>query len=243
MLLPGWSMHSGIWGGLVETLADEYRVHLLDLPGHGFNRDVSLPCSLDEIVTQVVAAVPPAAWLGWSFGGLVSMAAALKYPQNVAKMILVGATPSFARRDGWDWGVPSGARQAFMQGLETDFETAMGQFALQTFGTDYLQEATHRLGGPPLKDKLPAGDTLRNGLQLLYDSNLLADLGGIKTSTLFLTGSHDRTIRAESSQQAAARMPDARVEIIDGAGHVPFISHEQAFVSAVRDFLAGGRTV
>ncbi len=37
------AMHSGIWGGLVDVLASEYRVSLVDLPGHGVNRQ----CSLD----------------------------------------------------------------------------------------------------------------------------------------------------------------------------------------------------
>ena len=35
VLLHGWAMHSGIWGGVVDVLASEFRVNLVDLPGHG----------------------------------------------------------------------------------------------------------------------------------------------------------------------------------------------------------------
>ncbi len=35
VLLHGWAMHSGIWGPLVARLAQRFRVHAVDLPGHG----------------------------------------------------------------------------------------------------------------------------------------------------------------------------------------------------------------
>ena len=35
LLLHGWAMHSGIWGGLVDSLSSEFHVNLVDLPGHG----------------------------------------------------------------------------------------------------------------------------------------------------------------------------------------------------------------
>ena len=35
VLLHGWAMHSGLWGPLVPRLARRYRVHAVDLPGHG----------------------------------------------------------------------------------------------------------------------------------------------------------------------------------------------------------------
>jgi pimeloyl-[acyl-carrier protein] methyl ester esterase len=78
-------------------------------------------------------------------------------------------------------------------------------------------------------------------LGILYESNLLADLYHIEAPALFVTGSRDPTIRAESSRHAAERMPDAQVKVIDGAGHVPFISHPQEFRSIVCEFLGEAR--
>ena len=35
VLLHGWAMHAGIFGPLLDTLADDFELHLVDLPGHG----------------------------------------------------------------------------------------------------------------------------------------------------------------------------------------------------------------
>jgi len=237
VLVHGWAMHSGIWGRVVDALAADFRVNLVDLPGHGINRRIALSRDLDAVATLILSEVPVAAWLGWSLGGLVTLAAALKQPEKVEKLVLVGATPSFSRTENWEWGLGEAARQAFSDGLEHAFEQTVEQFALQTFGANHLQESTGRLGEPPLTDNLPAKNTLHDGLHLLYSNNLSGDLSKCKMPTLFLGGTRDRTIRPESFDQAASLMPDARVVSIPGAGHAPFISHEEEFLHTIRGFL------
>jgi len=37
LLLHGWGMHSGVWENVVEGLRDDYRITMLDLPGHGYS--------------------------------------------------------------------------------------------------------------------------------------------------------------------------------------------------------------
>ncbi len=38
VMLHGWGMHGGIWGNVVPQLAQRFRVHCVDLPGHGYSR-------------------------------------------------------------------------------------------------------------------------------------------------------------------------------------------------------------
>jgi pimeloyl-[acyl-carrier protein] methyl ester esterase len=35
VMLHGWAMHSGLWFPLLPRLIERYRMHLVDLPGHG----------------------------------------------------------------------------------------------------------------------------------------------------------------------------------------------------------------
>ena len=39
VLIHGWAMHGGIFAPLLDALAARFRVHLVDLPGHGCSRD------------------------------------------------------------------------------------------------------------------------------------------------------------------------------------------------------------
>ncbi len=243
VLLHGWAMHSGIWSGVVDALATKFRVNLVDLPGHGINRHLPLSSDLNTVAQLILSEVPPAAWIGWSLGGLITLQAALAQPQKVQQMVLVAATPSFTKRSGWDCGIDAAAQQVFTEGLESGFERAVDQFCLQTFGANWITDALYRLGVSSFTENAPTNKTLQTGLQLLYSSNLLPRLSDCNTSSLFLGGSRDRTVRPESLGRAAALMPNARTRLITTAGHAPFISHEGAFLDIIREFLHTGKRV
>lgn len=241
VLLHGWAMHSGIWGQTAAALAADFRVNLVDLPGHGINRNMPLSSDLSVVAEQILSAVPPAAWLGWSLGGLVTLAAAFTQPDKVNKMALVAATPAFSKQPDWDCGVDKASRQGFCDGIESDYEETITQFCTRTFGSNYLSESLQRLGGLPINENRPSRQALRAGLHLLYSNNLLPGLGSCKIPTLFLGGSRDRTINPESFERAAKLMPAARSLVIRGAGHSPFISHEEKFLKSISEFLHGAR--
>lgn len=242
VLLHGWAMHSGIWAGLVDQLASDFRVSLVDLPGHGMNSHLPLSSDPDEVAGLILSELPPAVWMGWSLGGLVALAAALRQPQKVEKAILVGATPCFSRQENWDYGVNPAQQQAFADGLEDDFEGTIKQFFLQCFGATRVEEALGRLGYSSFTDELPAREVLHSGLEQLYGSNLLAGLGSCAVPTLFVGGTRDRTISPETFGQAAARMPAGNSTLIRGAGHSPFISHQDRFLDIIREFMHGEKT-
>ncbi|MEO8742605.1 MAG: alpha/beta fold hydrolase, partial [Lysobacteraceae bacterium] len=43
VLIHGWAMHSGLFGALLDRLAERRTLHLVDLPGHGRSRDDASP--------------------------------------------------------------------------------------------------------------------------------------------------------------------------------------------------------
>jgi len=237
VLLHGWGMHSGIWGGVVDALATDFRVNLVDLPGHGVNRHIPLSRDLNTVAELILSEVPPAIWIGWSLGGLITLQAALAQSQKVRQMILVATTPSFSKRPGWDCGINAAAQQLFTEGLASDFEGTVEQFCLQTFGASWINDSLYRLGASSFTEKAPSSKTLQTGLQLLYGSNLLPHLSNCNIPALFLGGSRDRTVRPESLGRVAILMPDARTRLITGAGHAPFVSHEEKFLDIILGFL------
>ena len=239
VLLHGWAMHSGIWGGLVDVLASAFRVNLVDLPGHGINRHVPLSGDLNEVAELILSSLPPAIWLGWSLGGLIALAAALRQPHKVQKVVMVAATPCFSKQEDWDCGVDAFAQQAFADGLESEYDETLNQFWLQCFGAAWVDESLQRLGKSSASDNVPAKIVMQTGLQLLYGSNLLGELGNCKVPSLFLGGTRDRTIRPESFARAAAKMPVADSRLIRAAGHAPFISHQDSFLDIIRGFIQG----
>ena len=37
LLIHGWGMHGGMWGRVVQQLAEHFCVLVVDLPGHGWS--------------------------------------------------------------------------------------------------------------------------------------------------------------------------------------------------------------
>src|SRR6185369_2094721 len=74
VLLHGWAMHGGVFAEIVPMLAQHYRVHAIDLPGHGrseYDQDIT---SLESIVDAIQPHVPHnAIILGWSLGGQIAL--------------------------------------------------------------------------------------------------------------------------------------------------------------------------
>ena len=98
VMLHGWSMNSAVWHDLAENLAKNYTLHLVDLPGHGQSDWQPGDLELEVLIKNLANALPEKAYyLGWSLGGLISLAFAEHYPQRVDKLILLAATPCFVK--------------------------------------------------------------------------------------------------------------------------------------------------
>jgi len=236
-MLHGWAMNSGIWGGLVELLAADFRVHLVDLPGHGVNQSIALSPDLNEVTELIMSELPAAIWMGWSLGGLVAMNAAMLRPHSVQKTILVAATPCFSAKTDWDCGVGVNQQQAFANGLDHDLVATLDQFCLQTFGVAGVDEALHRLDRSTCAENVPTLKTMHTGLDLLYRYDLRDKLNACRVPALYIGGTRDRTIQPESFERAAALMPRASSCLIRGAGHAPFISHQDQFLDIIQGFV------
>jgi len=74
-------MHGGVFDALIDDLAKTYRVHCLDLPGHGRSNAELTSAALEDLAAAVEPYVPTNAMvLGWSLGGLLALKLAQRLP-------------------------------------------------------------------------------------------------------------------------------------------------------------------
>ena len=101
MLVHGWGMNAAVWSELAEVLGSDFRLHLIELPGHG-GSPLQAGADLADWARACLEVAPPrAAWAGWSLGGLLALQAALSMPDRVARLVLVAATPRFVQGPDW----------------------------------------------------------------------------------------------------------------------------------------------
>ena len=230
VLLHGWGMSGKCWAPVSCGLAQRFRVHRVDLPGHGSSGH----CSGDwvEVLAQ---AFPSEVFLcGWSLGGQLALQWAEKYPERIGRLALVSGTPAFVSRGDWAHGISEEIFSEFADALESNPEATLKRFLwLQARGGEDAAGLFRKLQGYLEKTETAA---LKKGLDLLLNSDLRQAAQSVARPALILHGECDRLTPIAAGKWLAENMPDGRLESISGCAHVPFISHPECFVSKLTEF-------
>ena len=242
VLIHGWAMHSGLFAPLLPRLVGDYRVHLVDLPGHGRSATVS-PYALDTVAAAVLEAVAraagsaePATVLGWSLGGAVAMHLALNSAERVARVVLVATTPCFVARSGWPHAMAETTLRRFGNELTGSYRLTLQRFiALQVQGSDHARAVLSRLRVQLFAHGEPSAEALHDALELLVRTDMRAEVAAISQPAVVIAGGRDMLVPAAASEALARMLPHASFELIPGAAHAPFLSHPDAFMSAFAD--------
>jgi len=237
-LIHGWGMHGGVWDGVRDALAQRFRLHIVDLPGYGASPAFE-HYTLERLARAVAAALPEKVSVcGWSLGGQVALEMALLFPGRIERLVLTAATPCFTAREDWPWAVRREVLLEFAAALESDYEGALKRFlALQARGGDEVKVVLKRLREILFTRGRPDAQTLRAGLNILLESDLRAGAGKIETLALLLHGERDMLTPVGAARWLAGQMPEARLEVLPGAAHAPFLSHPVEFAEIVIGFL------
>jgi len=237
VLVHGWGLHGGVFAPLVDRLSGRYRLYLPDLPGHGHSRDDGTPLTLQDCAAGILARTPPAAWLGWSLGGLFALHAASVSPQ-VRALALVAATPRFVRAKDWPHAVEPSVFEQFGRDLEQDYRGTLERFlALDTIGSEHARAELRTLKESLYARGEPAPQALQQGLALLEQSDLRTVLAKLSMPNLWISGHRDRLVSPTAMREAAAMTPNNRYLDIAGGGHAPFLGHADQVADAIRDFM------
>jgi pimeloyl-[acyl-carrier protein] methyl ester esterase len=245
VLLHGWGMNAAVWDALPPDLAPGLVQHRIELPGHG---ESPFPAALGPGAGALWrwadacldAAPPRAVWLGWSLGGLVALAAALRAPKRVRALILMTATPRFLQAHDWLPAVAEATLDEFHDGLVTDPPGTLMRFlALQVRGSESAQETLRTLRRGLAERPPPDPGALALGLELLRDEDLRGPLPDIRCPTLWLFGARDTLVPPAVGERVECLLAGSQIRVIEGAAHAPFLSHPDAVAAAIRHFLAG----
>jgi pimeloyl-[acyl-carrier protein] methyl ester esterase len=238
-LLHGWGLNGAVWDSVVAPLSAHFTVQCIDLPGHGFS--ATTPFRSLSAAADAIAAILPAGshLLGWSLGGLIALAIAQRHGERIDKLALVATTPRFVSAADWPHGKKAAVLDDFAKRLATGYAATIRSFlALQT-----LNQANARATIAALQTAMsargePSAHALQDGLRVLRDSDLRAEVGGIGHCALVLQGDHDALTAPAAARWLAANLQNARYVQIEHAAHAPFLSHPPAFLQAIHSFLA-----
>ena len=243
VLLHGFAMHSGVWGPLVASLAARFRVHAVDLPGHGRSAPIApytLEAAMSTVANHFSGEDARLTVVGWSLGGTIALAWAHADPARIARLVLVATTPCFLSRPDWPHGIDADTLAKFGDELAVSYRLTLQRFlSLQLRGTRAGRATLAQMRRTLFERGEPRPETVAAALTLLRDADLRAQAPAIAAPALVVAGDRDVLTPHAAAAWLAEAMPHARLATMAGAAHVPFLSHPDAFGAALEPFLDG----
>jgi pimeloyl-[acyl-carrier protein] methyl ester esterase len=199
--------------------------------------------SFDAAARALGEAVPPGgAVCGWSLGALLAMRAARLWPGRFGALILVGATPCFVKREGWDAAQPAELLRDFAAAVAADAAAALRHFvALFNQGDAKARAIVREIGRGVLSSPPPPAGALLAGLDWLRDVDLRGCVPEISCPALLIHGERDPLMPLSAGRWLAEKLPRARLEVFAGAAHAPFLNDPERFARRIGEFLRDGR--
>lgn len=151
--------------------------------------------------------------VGESFGGTVALSFALAYPQMVARLVVVNSFSRFRNRFKIKLGAMLASGLPFR--LLWPFRRAASVLGLSI---DRVKIEDRRLFWKAIRTV--SGGAYARRLQLISGFNIEDRLSEIQAPVIFIAGDRDFLVpSAKEARAMAARMPNATVKLIKGAGH------------------------
>jgi pimeloyl-ACP methyl ester carboxylesterase len=236
LLLPGGAMVGEAGFTRIPAFEDRYRVIAPDYPY------VSTAALLLDGLAGVLDAegVREAHVLGPSYGGLVAQCFVRRHPERVRSLILTNTVVP-PRLLLWPARilltllpfVPLGWLQALRERtLARAFSGVPGVPPEdQTFWRDYQHALVSRLSKEDLRGMGRLGIDLVESYRFTPDE--LASWAG----RVLILESDEDIVTPEQRAELRRRYPQTRVHTFHGAGHTPWMSHKEEYLSVINEFL------
>ena len=211
-------------------------------PGSPFDAPPSPPLfqtlSFERTAETLAQALPEGSVLcGWSLGGLLAMQTAALAPQRFKALILVGSTARFTQAEDWPHAQPADLLSLFSAALANSPVDVLQRFVnLLNHGDTQARTISRMMSEQLLAAPLPERPTLLAGLDWLRSVDLRSQLTRITTPTLLVHGEHDLLMPLPAAQTLAQQLPEARLEVMPGAAHTPFLHDPDSFARHLGDF-------
>ncbi len=242
LLLPGMATHSAIWPeAFLAALEPELAPVLLDHRGTGRSaRDreafTTTDLAVDALAVLDLLGVERAAVLGFSLGGMVAQELALLAPDRVSGLVLVGTSPggneaAGVQEDALDPLLAAMREHDGERAIRAGWEANAGP-ALQAddaASARWVEVATVRPFPKP---------TLRAQRAAAAGHDAAQRLAALDVPTLVVHGTEDRLVPAADGRLLAGLVPGARLELVEGAGHLVFWEAPDRVAALVKELVA-----
>ena len=231
VFLHGVGSDKSVWRPQLKHFAKTRRAIAFDYPGYGESDAAIQGTTRDDYAAAILSAmdalgIAEAHICGLSLGGIVAIAIDHLAPARCASLILADTFAAHPEgRAIYDRSIAASGNLRAM--AEARVDLLLAQPADPAVRSEVV-ETMSRID--------PAA--YRIGAEAVWLADQRARAGAIAKPTLVLVGNQDLVTPPELSSDLADRIPGARIQVIENAGHLSNLEQPEAFNRAVDEFLS-----
>jgi len=246
LLIQGMAGHSLHWGeAFLCELERDFELILYDHRGLGRSASHEGEFTIADLAGDAVALlsgleIDSAHALGISMGGMIAQELALGHPERVRTLTLGATYCGGAGARFTDEGVVNALAGAILSGdpvrrVRTGWDfNVSGPFANAAGNFERFTEVAELY---PVD--LPM---IFSQLQAIMGHDTSARLPEVAVPTLVVHGTDDQMLPAVNGEMVAGLIPGARLELLDGVGHLFFWERPERAAELIREHAAAART-
>lgn len=240
LLLHGWLGSWALWRRTIEILSKEFRVYALDFFGFGESVDrtsnfsvANFTSSVDQFMDRL--GIVKAPLVGHSMGGTVSLSAAIRNPEKVVKVTVIGSpiqgkslnlilkAAGYRGTASIIWTTPA---------LVKMFVRVYAYFIAKDGATlsKMIVEDTSKT----------TTDSFFQSIGTLRETDITPWLGELKMPILGIYGKHDKIVNPNQSKVLKQYALHSQIAWMEGSGHFPMLDEPDRFHDTLRNFLHNG---
>lgn len=246
VLVPGLGSSPAVWDGVKDSLARDYRLHLVHIAGFAGRAPAGDPDSLiarteAEIIRHLdCQKVARAAYAGHSMGGFLGLMLAADHPERIRRVVVVDSLPFFPLI--FD---PAATPQSAAMAAEATRTGILAQDK-DSFARNQRRTAMSLVREPSFQDTVAdwsiASDraTFAAAVHALMSTDLRPRLAEVKVAVRVIAAANPFAPRARVEPLYAgayAALPDMKLAVIEDSYHFVMFDQPAAFAAALREGL------
>lgn len=222
-----------IWDAQADALAGRFGVLRYDPAGHGRSGVPTRPVDFDDLGADLLAVmgaagIARAIYVGVSMGVPTGLSAHAKAADRFTALVFSDGQAKTAPGGSAAWAERiDGAR---VSGMEVFAATTSARWLTSGASPDLRERLNRMIAATPLDGFAACATALK-------DYDYAAELGRVAVPTLLIAGAEDGAMPEGMARTLQPAIAGARMEIIEGAGHVPCFERPEAFNALLSGFL------
>jgi pimeloyl-ACP methyl ester carboxylesterase len=244
LLIQGMSGSHVAWGdAFLAGLGEDLDLVAYDHRGVGDSTPQTDPFTIAQLADDAAGVLDALGWesahvLGISMGGMVAQELALRHPERIRTLTLGCTYPGGAEARLADPALIQELAGALMSG---DRELALRTGFKANLSAAFVADEAHFEPFHAMATAVPvAVPVIMLQMQAVMGHDASGRLASIAAPTLVVHGTEDRMLPVANGELIAQLVPDARLELLEGVGHMFWWEQPERSAALVRSHVLDG---